>query len=79
MNVIRSHKHEIYTETVNKIALSYEDDNIIILSDGIHTHACGYKLKKNLYIFEKKNLKIFLKKEFINFRKRIQNLKNNNF
>ena len=26
MNVIRSHKHQIYTETVNKIALSSDDD-----------------------------------------------------
>ena len=26
MNVIRSHKHEIYTEEVNKIALSPSDD-----------------------------------------------------
>ena len=26
MNVIRSHEHEIYTEDVNKIALSSNDD-----------------------------------------------------
>ena len=26
MNVIRSHKHEIFTEEVNKIALSAADD-----------------------------------------------------
>ena len=26
MNVIRSHKHEIFTETINKVALSSEDD-----------------------------------------------------
>lgn len=26
MNVIRSHLHDIYTETVNKVALSHEDD-----------------------------------------------------
>ena len=25
-NVIRSHRHEVYTEHVNKIALSAEDD-----------------------------------------------------
>ena len=26
MNVIRSHNHEIFAETVNKVALSYSDD-----------------------------------------------------
>ena len=37
MNVIRSHKHEIFSETVNKIALSADDDKRIILDDGIST------------------------------------------
>ena len=32
MNVIRSHKHEVFTETVNKVALSCEDDKRIIMS-----------------------------------------------
>ena len=31
MNVIRSHKHEIFSETVNKIALSANGDKRIIL------------------------------------------------
>ena len=39
MNVIRSYKHEVYTEEVNKIALSYSDDKRHILDDGIHTLA----------------------------------------
>lgn len=39
MNVIRSHLHDIYTETVNKVALSHEDDKRIIREDGIHTFA----------------------------------------
>ncbi|XP_048588381.1 uncharacterized protein LOC116601844 [Nematostella vectensis] len=42
MNVIRSHGHNVYTETVNKRALSHEDDKRIICDDGIHTHAHGY-------------------------------------
>ena len=42
MNVIRSHKHEVFTEEVNKVALSCEDDKRIILEDGIHTLAYGY-------------------------------------
>ena len=42
MNVIRSHKHDIYTEEVNKIALSANDDKRFILDDGIHTLAHGH-------------------------------------
>ena len=43
MNVIRSHKHQIYTETVNKVALSHQDDKRIIREDCIHTYAHGYR------------------------------------
>ena len=42
MNVIRSHKHEIFTETINKVALSSEDDKRIICEDKIHTLAHGH-------------------------------------
>ena len=43
MNVIRSHRHEmIYTEEVNKIALSSSDDKRHILDDGVHTLALGH-------------------------------------
>ena len=42
MNVIRSHKHEIFSETVNKIALSANDDKRIILEDKISTLAYGH-------------------------------------
>ena len=41
MNVIRSYNHEIYTEEVNKIALSPDDDKRHILEDGIHALALG--------------------------------------
>ena len=47
MNVIRSHQHEIFSETVNKIALAADDDKRIILDDGISTLAFG---NKNLHI-----------------------------
>ena len=43
MNVIRSHLHTMYTETVNKIALSPFDDKRLIWEDNIHTFAYGYK------------------------------------
>ena len=46
MNVIRSHQHDIYTEEINKIALSCDDDKRVILADGISTLAYGhYSLK----------------------------------
>ena len=39
MNVLRSHGHEIFSETVNKIALSSNDDKRIIMEDKISTFA----------------------------------------
>ena len=39
MNVIRSHKHEVYTEEVNKVALCPSDDKRHILEGGINTLA----------------------------------------
>ena len=51
MNVIHSSAHKIYTETINKVALSSEDDKRIILEDGIRTLAHGhFKLsQRNLF------------------------------
>ena len=43
MNLIRSHKHEILTETINKIGLSADDDKRITLPDQIHTYSLGHK------------------------------------
>jgi len=40
MNVLRSHKHTMYAETINKVALSA--DKRIILEDGISTIPYGY-------------------------------------
>jgi len=42
MNVIRSYLHDIYTEEVNKVALSADDDKRVILEDGIRTLAYGH-------------------------------------
>ena len=42
MNVFRSHLHDVYSEEVNKIALSANDDKRVILKDGIHTLAHGH-------------------------------------
>ena len=41
-NIIRSYKHEVYTEEVNKVALSASDDKRYILEDGIGTLALGH-------------------------------------
>ena len=47
-NILRSYEHEVFTEEVNKIALSALDDKRYILGDGIHTLAWGhYKIKNN--------------------------------
>ena len=42
INIIRSHCHEIYTDEINKIALSSDDDKRAIMADGIHTLAYGH-------------------------------------
>ena len=50
INVIRSREHNIYTEKINKVALSGDDDKRIILEDGIHTLALGH-FKSNMIAF----------------------------
>jgi len=47
MNVIRSYKHEMFTEQVNKVALSADDDKRVVLDDCIHTLAHGHYRLKN--------------------------------
>ena len=42
MNIIRSHKHDVYKEEINKVALSSNDDKRYILGDGVHTLALGH-------------------------------------
>ena len=47
MDVMRSHCHEIYTEEINKIALSSDDDKRVIMAEGIHTLAYQHTNLKN--------------------------------
>ena len=47
-NILRSYSHEVYTEEVNKVALSALDDKRYILSDGVHTLAWGHHKIKDL-------------------------------
>ena len=49
-----SKKHDVYTENINKIALSNNDDKRIVLSDKITSYPYGYKGKK--YINYIKNI-----------------------
>ncbi|XP_022807622.1 uncharacterized protein LOC111344644 [Stylophora pistillata] len=43
MNTLRSRKHEMYMEEINKVALSADDDKRIILPDKVNTHAIGHE------------------------------------
>ena len=43
---LKSKKHDAYTENINKIALSNNDDKRIVSSDKITSYPCGYKGKK---------------------------------
>ena len=46
-NCIRSHKHELFTETQNKIGLSCYDDKVYIDDDYINTYNFDhYKIRK---------------------------------
>ena len=40
-----SKKHDVYTENINKIALSNNDDKRIVSSNKISSYPCGYVLK----------------------------------
>ena len=42
MNIIRAYNHVVYTETINKVALSPFDDKRYILEDKINTLAWGH-------------------------------------
>ena len=42
MNTIRSRRHDVGSERINKTALSVDDNKRIILEDGIHTLAIGH-------------------------------------
>ncbi len=42
MNTIRSRKHNVGSERINKTALSADDDKRIIWEDGVHTLAIGH-------------------------------------
>ena len=41
----KSNKHDVYTEKINKIALSNNDDKRIVLSNKITSYPYGYVLK----------------------------------
>ena len=62
MNVIRSHKHEVHTEEVNKVALSANDDKRVILDDNGSYYLANekaqtprFKVREGRVIFSKDN------------------------
>lgn len=42
LNVVRSHEHVIFTETINKIALSADNDKRMIGKDEISSFSQGH-------------------------------------
>ena len=52
MNLIRHRNHELYTESVEKIALSSKDDKRIILENKIDTLAYGHYMNEMMGTFE---------------------------
>lgn len=42
MDLIRSHAHQLYVETVHKKCLSGYDDKRYLLDDGIQSYAYGH-------------------------------------
>lgn len=53
MNTIRSIKHQLYSLTVNKIALDSNDDKRVVLADKIHTHSYGHYMLPEIKAKEK--------------------------
>ena len=43
-----SKKHDVYTEDINKVALSNDDDKRTVSSDKITSYSYGYKGKKHI-------------------------------
>ena len=43
--LFKSKNHEVYTENINKIALSFDDNKRIVTSDRITIYPYGYILK----------------------------------
>ena len=43
----KSENHILYTENINKISLSCNDDKSFVATDGIESYPYGYVLKKN--------------------------------
>ena len=45
MEKFKSENHEVYTENINKIALSFDDDKRIVTSERITSYPYEYILK----------------------------------
>ena len=56
-----SKKHDVYTENVNKIALSNNDDKRIVSSNKISSYPYGYTFKRNRVIIKMNQCKYYIK------------------
>ena len=56
-----SKKHDVYTENVNKIALSNNDDKRIVSSNKISSYPYGYNFKRNRVIIKMNQCKYYIK------------------
>jgi hypothetical protein len=47
-NCIRSYEHQLFTETISKIALSCNDDKVFILDNNVNTNSIGHFMNKKI-------------------------------
>ena len=54
-------KHDVYTENINKIALSNNDDKRIVSSNKISSYPYGYTFLGNRVIIKNQSVQVFKK------------------
>ena len=60
-----SKKHDAYTENINKIALSNNDDKRIVLSNKISSYPYGYTFYRNRVIIKNESVQVFKKRSMM--------------
>ena len=52
MNLIRHRNHDLFTETIEKVALSSDDDKRTIIGNKIDTMAYGHYIENMIDVYE---------------------------
>lgn len=52
MNLINHKKHDLFTESIEKVALSFEDDKRIVMDNKIDTLVHGHYMEKMIPVYE---------------------------